>query len=70
VKHLLYNAADVRHELYGVWNELREQQNEHIHSWSQTPEGHDNPCQICARYDQKRRGIIMAIRHFGGRPRR
>jgi hypothetical protein len=70
MKHLLFNAADVRNELYGVWNQIQEGWNEHLFSWSKSPEGHRKPCDVCERYKARHRGVEDAIRHFGGRPRR
>lgn len=67
---LLYTAAAVRGELYGIWNALQESHNDHLVAWSRHPGGHPNPCRLCDDYSAKKAGINWAVRHFGGRPRR
>ena len=66
---LLYNRADVRAELYVVINDVQRMKEQHRQAWTESEEGHKEPCQVCARYDAQKTGVRRTIRHFGGKPR-
>jgi|GEM_PF-5963728 len=69
-KHLLYNQAEIRDELYAVWNQIQELWNAHLLASARSSAPHLSQCNVCAMYRHRQHGISDAIRHFGGRVRR
>ena len=70
MKHLLWNAAEVRAELYALWNKAFENKNDHLNAFAIATDPrvqHEDRCRVCAELDGAMRGINRAIRHFGGR---
>lgn len=68
---LRYSAADVRAELYDIWNELQYEWNDHLFE-HRAGDGkpHPLPCRVCERYAGRQQAIMRAVLRFGGRNRR
>jgi len=65
----LVDVFDVRGELYDLRNTVQEWKNNHLSDPYFAP--HDpKMCRICLDRDSELSGIDMAIRRFGGSPRR
>jgi len=69
-KKLLWNAGEIRFELYEIWNGLQSGWNNHLAAFTgSTPPHNREECTVCHFYTGRQQGINRAIRHFGGRVR-